>query len=281
VQAGGRAGRLLPRTPSLRFSLQWAIAPDGDAHSKVRPLFQGSILLLLIDAALIAHVIKTGRNQLWIWAILVPGVGAVAYFAAEVLPELFSGRTGRRATAGVRRMIDPNRDLRRASAEVEISGNVDARRRLGEELYERNQYDEAIEVYRSGLKGIFEYDPTLLLSLARAQFGKQDYAAARATLELLAQHNPDFKSADAKLLYARTLESQDSLDEAEREYAMVAPGYPGAEARLRYGLLLKRRGKLPEAHRVLKDLLDGARLGPAHYRRAQAEWLDRARREMS
>jgi hypothetical protein len=45
--------------------------------------------------------------------------------------------------------------------------------------------------------------------------------------------------------------------------------------------LLKRRGNLPEARRVLKDLLDGARLGPAHYRKAQAEWLERARRELS
>ncbi len=228
------------------------------------------------------HVIKTGRNQLWIWAIfLLPGLGAIAYVVAEILPELFGGRTARRAQAGVRRMIDPNRELRRASAEVEISGNVDARRRLGEELYERRQYEEAIDVYRGGLKGIFEYDPTLLLGLARAQFGRQDYAAARVTLELLARENPDFKSADAKLLYARTLDAQGALDEAESEYAMLAPGFPGAEARLRYGLLLKRRGKLREAQRVLKDLLDGAKLGPAHYRKAQAEWLDRARRELS
>jgi hypothetical protein len=28
-------------------------------------------------------------------------------------------------------------------------------------------------------------------------------------------------------------------------------------------------------------LLDGARLGPAHYRKAQSEWLERARRELS
>jgi hypothetical protein len=238
--------------------------------------------LLLIQVALIVHVIKTGRNQLWIWAIfLLPGVGALAYVVAEILPELFGGRTARRAKAGFGRMIDPNRELRRASAEVEISGNVDARRRLGEELYERNQFDQAVDVYRGGLKGIFEYDPTLLLGLARALFGKGDYAAARTALELLAQQNPDFKSADARLLYARTLDAQDALEEAEREYAALAPGYPGAEARLRYGLLLKRRGKLQEAHQVLKDLLDSARLGPAHYRRAQAEWLDRARRELS
>jgi len=178
-------------------------------------------------------------------------------------------------------MMDPDRELRRASAEVEISGNVDARRRLAEELLERNQYAAAIEVYQGGLKGIFEHDPTLLLGLARAYFGKQDYAATRLTLERLTQHNPDFKSADAQLLYARSLEAQNALEEAEHAYATLAPGYPGAEARLRYGLLLKRRGKLAEAQRVLKDLLDGAKLGPAHYRRAQAEWLERARRELS
>lgn len=240
-----------------------------------------SILSLLIQAALIVHVIRTGRNTLWILAIgLLPGIGSLAYVVAEVLPDLFRGRAVRRAKTGIGRMIDPNRDLRRATAEVEISGNVDARRRLGEELFERDQFDQAIEVYRGGLKGIFEYDPTLLLGLAKAQFAKQDFAQARTTLELLARQNPEFKSADAQLLYARALEAQNSLQEAEREYARIAPGYPGAEARLRYGLLLKKLGKLEEAQRVLKDLLDGAKLGPAHYRRAQAEWLDRARREV-
>jgi hypothetical protein len=76
---------------------------------------------------------------------------------------------------------------------------------------------------------------------------RQDFAAAQANLERLTLHNPDFKSPDAQLLYARTLESQDALEEAERAYAALAPGYPGAEARLRYALLLKRRGNLPEA----------------------------------
>ena len=240
------------------------------------------ILSIAIQAGLIAHVIKTGRNMLWILAIgLLPLVGSLAYVAVEILPSAFGGRTARRAKSGVQRIIDPDRDLRRASAEVEISGNVDARRRLAEELFERSQYDAAIDVYQGGLKGVFEHDPTLLLGLARAQFARQDFAAARLTLERLTQHNPDFKSADAQLLYARTLEAEDALDEAERAYAGLAPGYPGAEARLRYGVLLKRRGKLPEARRVFKDLLDGAQLGPPHYRKAQAEWLERARRELS
>ncbi len=241
-----------------------------------------SILVIAIQVGLIVHVIKTGRSMLWIMAIgLLPLVGALAYLVVEILPELFGSRTARRAKSGVTRMLDPNRDLRRAAAEVEISGNVDARRRLAEELMERGQFDAALDTYRGGLKGIFEHDPTLLLGSARAQFAKGDFAGARATLERLTGQNPDFKSADAQLLYARTLEAQDALEEAERAYAAVAPGYPGAEARLRYGVLLKKRGKLEEARRVLKDLLDGARLGPAHYRKAQGEWLERARRELS
>lgn len=239
------------------------------------------ILSLLVQGALIVHVIRTGRSQIWIMAIaFLPVVGSLAYVVTEILPEFLRGRSARRAGAGVRKMIDPNRDLRRAAAEVEISGNVDARRRLADELLERDQFSEAIEVYRGGLKGIFEFDPTLLLGLARAQFGNQDFAGARTTLETLRQQNPDFKSADANLLYARVLESQDALEEAEREYAKAAPGFPGAEAKFRYGLLLKRRGKLQEARAQFKDLLDGAKLGPAHYRRAQGEWLERARREL-
>ncbi len=239
------------------------------------------ILSIAVQAALIAHVIKTGRNMLWIAAIFfLPLAGPIAYVAVEILPDLFGGRTARRARSSVHKMIDPDRDLRRASAEVEISGNVDARRRLADELYERRQFDAAIEAYQGGLRGIFEHDPTLLSGLAKTQFASGDFAAARATLERLAGHNPDFKSPDSQLLHARTLEALDELDEAERAYEAAAPGFPGAEARLRQALLLKRRGKTDRARAILKDLLDGAKLGPAHYRRAQAEWLEIARREL-
>ena len=239
------------------------------------------ILTLALQAGLIVHVIKTGRNTLWIWAIaLLPAAGSLAYVVVEVLPGIFGGRAARRTKAGMQRIIDPNRDLREAAAAVEISGNVDARRRLAEELQQRGQDSEAIAVYQAGLKGIFEHDPTLLLGLARSQFAVRDFAGARASLERLIQHNPEFKSADGHLLYARSLEALDAVDDADHEYAAVAPGYPGAEARLRYALFLKRRGKAEDARRILKELLDSAKLAPPHYRRAQAEWLERARREL-
>lgn len=44
------------------------------------------------------HVIRTGRNNYWLYLILmVPGMGCFIYFLVEVLPEVLHGTTGRKA----------------------------------------------------------------------------------------------------------------------------------------------------------------------------------------
>jgi hypothetical protein len=240
------------------------------------------ILSLALQAGLIVHVIKTGRNSLWIWAIaLLPGAGPLAYIAMEILPSVFGGAAARKARAGMRRVIDPDEALRQASAQVALSGNVDARKRLGEEFFERGQYGQAVEAFQGGLTGIFEHDPTLLLGLARARFANGEHTRARETLDRLIAHNPDFKSAEGHLLYARALEEEGDLDKAAGEYAVLEGSYPGAEARCRYGLLLKRMGRADDSRRVLKELVQSAQLAPRHYRKAQSEWLSRAARELA
>lgn len=239
------------------------------------------LILLAVEAALIVHVIRTGRNSLWIWAILlIPFAGAIAYIVVELLPDLFRSRAARRASAALRRTVDPERDLRRYSSEARVSGNLDSRRRYAEELTAHGQFDAAIAEYQSSLSGLYEHDPQLLLGLARAQFGKGDFGTARASLDRLIAHNPEFKSAEGHLLYARALEGEGNLDKALDEFRALAGYYPGAEARVRYGQLLKRRGDTDGAHRVFSELLESAQLAPGHYRKAQREWLDVARREL-
>lgn len=239
------------------------------------------ILSLLVQAALIVHVVRTGRNTLWIWAIaLLPAAGSLAYVVVEIVPELLGGRAARRASRGVRRLVDPDRELREARAAVEVSGNVDARRRLGEQLQLRGDYTGAIAVYSEGLRGVFEHDPVLLQGLAQAQFSAGQYATACGTLQRLRAQAAEPLSPDVGLLYARSLEESGDLEAARREYAAVAPGFPGMEARLREALLLRRLGHGDEAQRLLRELVRSAELAPAHFRRAQAEWLERARREI-
>jgi len=239
------------------------------------------ILTILIQIGLVVHVIKTGRNMIWIWVlVLLPGVGTLAYLAVEVLPDLFRSRATRDAVRGVQRVVDPNRNLRHAAVTAALSDTVVAKARLGAELARRGDYGAAIDTYRAGLKGLYEHDPTLLLGLAEAQFAAGDASGARASLEALNAHNPDFKSADGHLLYARALETEGNLAKAATEYRAVAAYYPGAEAKVRQALLLKRTGDAAAAREVLEDVVRTAELAPRHVRRAQAEWIALAKREL-
>lgn len=239
------------------------------------------ILSLLVQAAFIVHVIKTGRNQLWIWVLIIPGLalaGILAYLVVEILPALFRSRAAQRAGRGLRRAMDPERDLRRFESEVRVADNVASRQRYAEELVRRERYDEAIAQYREALTGLYEHDPNLMLGLAQAQFGKGEASAARATLDELIRHNPDFRSPTGHLLYARALEAEGNVPKALEEYAVLAPSYPGAEASVRYAQLLKAQGRVAEAQKVVRELLEQARIAPGHYRRAQRSWLDAAQR---
>ena len=236
---------------------------------------------LLVQVALVVHVIKTGRNTLWIWVlVLVPLVGTIAYVLVEVLPELFGSRTAQGALRGVRRAIDPNRELRQASTTAASVDTVATKARLGAELARRGEYATAIDTYRSGLRGIYAHDPTLLLGLAQAQFAAGDAAPARASLDELLAHNSGFSSADGHLLYARTLEAEGNLAKAESEYRAVSAYYPGAEAKVRYAQLLHKAGKESVARAQFEEVLEMAELAPRHVQREQAEWIALARREL-
>jgi hypothetical protein len=239
------------------------------------------ILSLVIQALLIVHCIKTGRNQIWIWVLaLLSYAGIIAYVAAELVPELLRSRTTQRTVKGVKKALDPEADLRRLAQRAEISGGVDASQRYAEELSRLGRHREAVEIYRGTLRGLYEHDPNLMLGLARAQFASGAPAEARATLDALIQHNPQFRSPEGHLLYARALEQEGDAARALDEYKALAAYYPGAEATVRYAQLLRAQGQRDVARQALQDLMKQAAVAPPHYRRTQEEWLKQAEREL-
>jgi hypothetical protein len=235
------------------------------------------VLSIVIQALLIIHVIKTGRNQIWIWVLaLLSFAGVIAYLAAELVPELLRSRTAQRAGRGMKKAFDPGGDLRRYENEAKVTSNVASRQRYADELIRHGRHDEAIAIYRQTLTGLYEHDPNLMLGLAKAQFAKGEATAARETLDELIRLNPDFKSPEGHLLYARSLETEGNAEKALDEYKVLAHSYPGAEAAVRYAQLLKSQGREDEARVVARELLEEARIAPPHYRRAQRSWLDTA-----
>jgi hypothetical protein len=243
------------------------------------------ILSGLLSLGMIVHCIKTGRNTIWVYVLVVmmsmPFVGAALYAGVEILPELLRSRTSQRAMRGIRSTLDPEANLRRAETDMRISGNVASRQKYADELVRLGRAAEAVPIYQNCLTGVFADDPKLMLGYANARFAAGDAAGARQTLDELIGKNPEFKSPDGHLLYARALEGEGNHEKALGEYAALAGYYPGAEAGVRYAMLLKRLGQKDLAQQTLKALLDRAKYAPAHYKKAQREWLDEAHRELA
>ncbi|KAF1710372.1 hypothetical protein CSC70_06725 [Pseudoxanthomonas kalamensis DSM 18571] len=240
------------------------------------------ILSIALQVACCVHVVRTGRPLYWIFILLLFSYIAVAiYFLAEVLPDLRNGLGSRKVARKMRNALDPKRDKRRAESNLKLADTQENRRELAAESLKHGDFDRAAELYASALKGMYATDPDLLLGLAKAQFGMGQTRQTRETLDALIAANPEFRSKDGHLLYARAVEESGDLDAALHEYEAVVQGFPGEEARLRYGLLLKRCGKSEQAVEVFNEILTRSAVSPGYYQRDQREWTTAARKELA
>lgn len=238
------------------------------------------VLSILVQLAMIVHVMKTGRNTTWVFVlILAPVIGGLAYFIVELLPEILSSRGARKARRSVADAVDPNRELRRAAQQHAIADTVQNAIGLANQHLGREQYAEAAELFSKCLRGLHADDPHILFGLAKAQFGLRDYGSVIQTLDRLKAANPKAPVAESHLLYARAQEESGAMEAAETEYESLAKYYPGPEARCRLALLLKARGEVKGAQALFQAVLAESRVAGRHYNQVHKEWIDLARRE--
>jgi hypothetical protein len=238
------------------------------------------LLSIVLQIGCAVHVIRTGRPMYWILLLLIGTYIAVAiYLLAEVLPEMRNSPGARRAMRNAKDRIDPQRQKRRAALQLELADTPDNRRRLAEESLRTGDYALAATQYQAALQGLYKTNPDLMLGLARAQFAQGQAREARDTLDALIAANPNYRSTDGHLLYARALEAMGEIGAALHEFETLAPSYPGEEGRARYAQLLRRNGEEDKAQDVFRDILRRSSLAPDYYRRDQREWIDLAKRE--
>jgi hypothetical protein len=241
-----------------------------------------TILVWIVQLALIVHVLKTGRSRYWIMILIfMPLIGGLAYFVIELLPQFSGSITGQRAVRNVKKTLNPGADLRQTEAAWNQSPNVDNGRRYAEALLDSGEDEKAEDIIDQALKGLFATEPTLLLLKARLQFEKERMGEVVKTLELLQEHNPDFRSAEGHLLYARALETEGQIDNAVREYSAVSGYFPGVEARYRLALCLEVAGNGTASRSELESILNDAKLAPPHFRKSQKTWLDAVKQELA
>ncbi len=230
-------------------------------------------LSLIFQIAFAIHVIKTGREIYWIYIImLIPGIGIGIYFLTQVLPDLGQSRTAHSAKNSLLKAIDPQRELRKRKQQLEIANTLENKLNLADECFEAKMLDDSIELYLACLTGIGEGDPTIMVKLAHAYFANHQFTETIKLLDDVIASNPNFKSTDGHLLYARSLEGLEKFDEALNEYEIVAQNYPGEEGRIRYGLLLLHQNHTEKAQQIFKESITRSRLAPKFYQKKEKHW---------
>ncbi|HEY9130922.1 MAG TPA: tetratricopeptide repeat protein [Dyella sp.] len=236
------------------------------------------LLSLALQIACAVHVVRSGRPLYWIWLLLIGSyLAVIVYVVVAVIPDLRHDPRGRKAASKLVQTIDPQRRRRELQRKLELANTVENRRRLAEESLQLGDFQNAQELYRSLLAGMYATEPDFMLGLAQAQAGNGDFADARQTLEQLIQANPNYKSSDGHLLYARCLEQLGDKEKALQEYRVLADSYPGEEGRYRYASLLKDTQRHAEAREVLQNQLNRAKLMPRYYRQKEQGWLKAAK----
>ncbi|HUT90874.1 MAG TPA: tetratricopeptide repeat protein [Thermoguttaceae bacterium] len=239
------------------------------------------IPVIVLQVICAVHALKTGRAYWWLWIILLlPGIGGLVYFFAEMLPDLQRSSTVRRVGIDLVTVVDPGRSLRRLEEEVEVADTVRNRRSLARGYLRAGRYDEAVELLRSCLKGVFEGDVGLSLELAYALFLSGAYEEAKQRLEQLDEAELGIRAPERNLLYARTLEQMGDVDAALGQYERIVRQSSGEETRCRYALLLEKAGQTEKAREAFGEIVRRARRSPRYYRRAQKPWIDVAKQHL-
>lgn len=235
--------------------------------------------LILIGGFMIAmcvHVIRTGREMFWLWIIFIgfPPLGALVYFFAIVLPELFRGPTARKVGRAARETIDPTREYRAAKADFDLTPTVHNQMRLAAAAADLGRHDEAEQLYREAMHGIHEEDPALLLGRARALIELGRPAEALGFLQTLGQQGKEGETPQAMLALARAYEGVGRTEEAAQAYDWAAPRLPGLEGIARQAAFLARTGRQAQAEEALAEIDRRISRANPHFRKEGRAWRD-------
>lgn len=234
-------------------------------------------LSLLLAIGLCVHVVRTGRDSMWLWIILMfQPLGGMVYLAAIVVPDLVRGPTARKIGQTARATLDPTREYREAKAACEETPTVRNRMRLAHAATALGKHAEAEVLYRESLAGVHADDPALLLGRANALLELNRPDEALDMLDRLGRDETRGRTPAAALALGRAYEMLGRVDEADTALNWAAQRLPGFEALARYAAFMARHGRADEAREVVADMDKRmAKLKPAFRKEARA-WRDLA-----
>jgi hypothetical protein len=217
----------------------------------------------------LVHFIRRRPDWYWIWVIMFHWIGAVAYIAVEVIPDVGLLRDSFQVFPRRKRI----RELEQTILDNPSAGNYEE---LGLLYLDDRNFAKARECYDKAISSRTDHeDPFYRRGLAEIEMG--DYAAAVPDLERVVSADADYDFHRAKGLlawsYAQT-EQNEKADALFRETTRISTL---SETYYNYALFLQSQGRAAEAREWAQKILGKKPTMPRYLRRRERPWFRKAK----
>jgi tetratricopeptide (TPR) repeat protein len=218
--------------------------------------------------------VRRGHASRWLWIILVFGpLGAAVYFFSEYMGGSFARITfrPRRVTAA---------DVRRAELDVKRLDNAPSWCEYASLLRARGEFAKAAEAAQRAI----ERNPQALDSkyeLGLSLLGAGRFAEALPALQAVLERDPGYASDEALFALARCQQGMGDLAAARLSLEALAERRARPEILYDLATVQGLLGDRPAAMRSLQRIVDEAELVPKYLQRDVRPWVRKAQAALS
>jgi hypothetical protein len=231
---------------------------------------------IALQAICVLHCIRKGNQNKWIWIIVfLPVVGCIAYFFSEIL----TGNQINQVTSGVGSVLNPGGSIKKLEEQLRFSDTFHNRIALADAYLAGGYTQNAIDLYEYSLTGVFTENEHVIKQLIIAYANVGRYADILPLAKRM-YSSPQFSRSRVHMLYAVALENTGNSEQAEKEFKTMNSRFAYFEARYQYALFLLRAGRNEEAKQLLNTMVyEGGHLS-SRERRANQQWISKAKDEL-
>lgn len=216
----------------------------------------------------LVHFIKRRPDYYWLWVILFHWVGALAYIAVEVVPDLGLLRDSFQVFPRRKRI----NELHAAILDNPSAGNYEE---LGLLYLDDKKFVAARAAYDKAISSRTDHpDPFYRRALAEIELG--DFAAAVPDLERTLKFDRNYDFHRAKGLVAWAYAQTGENDKAAALFSEATRISTLSETYYHYSLFLESQGHSDEAREWAKKILAKKPTMPRYLKRRERPWFRRA-----
>jgi hypothetical protein len=212
--------------------------------------------------------VRRRPDTYWIWVILMfPGIGALIYFAVEVVPDA-------RLLSGTFEVFPRRKRIKQLEGLILDNPSIGNYEELGDLYLDDGQFTRARDCFDRVIAKSDSIDPFYRRALC--ELALDDFTAAAADLQLVTARDARYDFQRAAGLHAHALARTGERDKADALFAAVTETSTLSETQFNYASFLAAEGRAAEAREWAERILRKKATMPDYIRRRERPWFRRA-----